>query len=34
MTIGLPMREAALIDVLGVFQNGTLTAAVTMRQES
>ena len=33
VTISLPMSEAALIDVLGVFQNGTLTAAVTMRKE-
>ncbi len=33
VTIRLPMSEAALIDVLGVFQNGTLTAAVTMRKE-
>ncbi len=33
MTISLPMREAALMDVLGVFQSGNLTAAVTMRQE-
>ncbi len=34
VAISLPMREAALMDVLGVFQNGNLTAAVTMRQES
>ena len=34
MTISLPMREAALMDVLGVFQSGNRTAAVTMRQES
>jgi Flp pilus assembly protein TadG len=34
VTISLPMREAALLDVLGVFQSGNLTAAVTMRQES
>ena len=34
VTISLPMREAALMDVLGVFQSGNLTAAVTMRQES
>ncbi len=34
MTISLPMREAALMDVLGVFQSGNLTAVVTMRQES
>ncbi len=33
VAISLPMSEAALIDVLGVFQNGTLTAAVTMRKE-
>ena len=34
VAISLPMREAALMDVLGVFQTGNLTAAVTMRQES
>ncbi len=34
VVISLPMSEAALIDVLGVFQNGTLTASVTMQQES
>ena len=34
VAISLPMAEAALMDVLGVFQNGNLTAAVTMRQES
>ncbi len=34
VTISLPMSEAALMDVLGVFQSGNLTAAVTMRQES
>ncbi len=34
VTISLPMAEAALMDVLGVFQSGNLTAAVTMRQES
>ncbi len=34
VTISLPMREAALMDVLGVFQSGNLSAAVTMRQES
>ncbi len=34
VAISLPMREAALMDVLGVFQSGNLTAAVTMRQES
>ena len=28
------LAEAALMDVLGVFQSGNLTAAVTMRQES
>ncbi len=33
VTISLPMSEAALMDVLGVFQSGNLTAAVTMRQE-
>ncbi len=34
MAISLPMSEAPLMDVLGVFQSGNLTAAVTMRQES
>ncbi len=34
VTISLPMAEAALMDVLGVFQSGNLSAAVTMRQES
>ncbi len=34
VAISLPMREAALMDVLSVFQSGNLTAAVTMRQES
>ncbi len=34
VTISLPMSEAALLDVLGVFQSGNLTAVVTMRQES
>ncbi len=33
VAISLPMREAALMDVLGVFQSGNLSAAVTMRQE-
>ncbi len=33
VTISLPMAEAALMDVLGVFQSGNLTAVVTMRQE-
>ncbi len=28
-----PMSQAALIDVLGLFQSGTLTAAVTVREE-
>ncbi len=34
VAISLPMAEAALMDVLGVFQSGNLTAAATMRQES
>ena len=34
VAISLPMREAALMDLLGVFQSGNLTATVTMRQES
>ncbi len=33
VTISLPMSEAALMDVLGVFQSGNLSAAVTRRQE-
>ena len=31
--ISLPMSQAALIDILGLFQSGTLTAAVTAREE-
>ena len=31
--ISLPMSQAALIDLLGLFQSGTLTAAVTAREE-
>ncbi len=31
--ISLHMSQAALIDVLGLFQSGTLTAAVTAREE-
>ncbi len=31
--ISLPMSQAALIDVLGLFQSGTLTATVTAREE-
>ncbi|MEC4687821.1 MAG: TadE family protein [Nitrospirota bacterium] len=31
--ISLPMSQAALIDVFGLFQSGTLTAAVTAREE-
>ena len=34
VAISLSMAEAALMDVLGVFQSGNLTAVVTMRQES
>jgi Flp pilus assembly protein TadG len=34
VAISLPMSDAALMDALGLFQTGTLTAAVTMRQES
>ncbi|MCZ6610610.1 MAG: TadE/TadG family type IV pilus assembly protein [Alphaproteobacteria bacterium] len=34
VAISLPMADAALMDVLGVFQSGNLTATVTMRQES
>ncbi len=32
--ISLPMSAAALMDALGLFQTGNLTATVTMRQES
>ncbi len=31
--ISLPMSQAAIVDVLGLFQSGTLTAAVTLREE-
>ncbi len=31
--ISLPMSQAALIDLLGVFQSGTLSATVTARGE-
>ncbi len=31
--ISLPMSQAALIDILGLFQSGTLTATVTAREE-
>ncbi len=31
--ISLPMSQAALIDLLGVFQSGTLSATVTAREE-
>jgi Flp pilus assembly protein TadG len=34
VAISLPMSEAALMDALGLFQTGNLTATVTMRQES
>ncbi len=34
VAIGLPMREAALMDGLGGFQSGDLRAAATLRQES
>jgi hypothetical protein len=34
VAISLPMADAALMDVLGVFQSGNLIATVTMRQES
>jgi len=34
VAISLPMADAALIDLLGVFQSGNLIATVTMRQES
>jgi len=33
VTISVPMSEASLIDILGLFQSGNLTASVTMRQE-
>jgi hypothetical protein len=31
--ISLPMSQAALIDLLGLFQSGTLAATVTAREE-
>ena len=31
--ISLPMSQVALIDLLGLFQSGTLTATVTAREE-
>ncbi len=31
--ISLPLSQAALIDLLGVFQSGTLSATVTAREE-
>ncbi len=31
--ISLPMSQAAMIDLLGLFQSGTLTATVTTREE-
>lgn len=31
--ISAPMREAAIVDVLGLFQDGTLQTQVTMRKE-
>ncbi len=34
VAISLPMAEAALMDVLGVFQSGNLTVTMAMRQES
>ncbi len=34
VAISLPMREAALLNVLRLFQIGNLNAAVTIRQES
>ncbi len=34
VAISLPMADAALMDLLGVFQSGNLIATVTMRQES
>ena len=34
VAISLPMSEAAIIDVLGLFETGNLSASVTMRLES
>ncbi len=31
--ISLPMADASLVDILGIFQTGNMTAASTMRQE-
>jgi hypothetical protein len=33
VTIQVPMAEASLMDIFGLFQTGDLTAKVTMRQE-
>jgi Flp pilus assembly pilin Flp len=33
MTISVPMSDAAMVDILGLFQTGTLQASVTMREE-
>lgn len=33
VNISAPMSEAAIVDVLGLFQGGNLAANVTMRQE-
>ena len=34
VTISAPMSEAAIIDFLGLFQNRTLQASVTMREDA
>ncbi len=34
VAISLPLSAAALIDVLGLFENGNLSTSVTMRMES
>ncbi len=34
VAISLPMSEAAIIDVLGLFDTGNLSTSVTMRMES
>ena len=31
--ISVPMADASLVDILGIFQTGAMTAASTMRQE-
>ena len=34
VTITAPLSEAAIVDFLGIFKNGTLSASASMREES